>query len=423
MSVAGRGIALWLIGLCLILASALAPTGARAQALFPGGCPVVFDAFGGATVTYSFSAGSSGTFTDAGGAVCNGMGQPSPWRYRYTYTVTSTLVDATFRITSPHEGGVDITAPGTYEVTARVFPGNQWEARTYGAHPDDGAEPYDEDVFGPLNYPALGLGYSTTATGPNPSGTVTVTFRGLTTDVPGSRVVLSTTPGALLPAGIPNRGPLIAATGALRSGDRPFEIPINTAVTFGANLSLLLQTGATYGFAVNPYHGGLLHSVTCSAGSATIGADNASFTLTGQADRSQVNCTLAHAQRPTVTALSTATGPVAGGTVVTITGTNFTGVTAVRFGAAAATAFTVNSATQITATAPAGAGSTNVSAVIGSLASSDTAADDFTYVPAPTVTGLSPTSGARTGGTSVVVTGTDLTGATGVTFGGVAATA
>ncbi|OYV03817.1 MAG: hypothetical protein CFE26_20170, partial [Verrucomicrobiales bacterium VVV1] len=38
--------------------------------------------------------------------------------------------------------------------------------------------------------------------------------------------------------------------------------------------------------------------------------------------------------------------------------------------------------------------------------------------PAPTVTGVSPSSGSTLGGTSVTITGTNLTGATAVTFGG-----
>ncbi|MEA4841450.1 MAG: GEVED domain-containing protein [Bacteroidales bacterium] len=45
-----------------------------------------------------------------------------------------------------------------------------------------------------------------------------------------------------------------------------------------------------------------------------------------------------------------------------------------------------------------------------------------TPVAAPTVTGISPTSGTTSGGTSVVITGTNLTGATAVSFGGTAAT-
>lgn len=48
-------------------------------------------------------------------------------------------------------------------------------------------------------------------------------------------------------------------------------------------------------------------------------------------------------------------GPPAGGTVVRLTGTGFTGVTEVRFGATAGTALTVESDTQLVVTSPAGA--------------------------------------------------------------------
>src|SRR5471030_262894 len=62
---------------------------------------------------------------------------------------------------------------------------------------------------------------------------------------------------------------------------------------------------------------------------------------------------MANLVAPTVTGLSPSAGSALGGTVVTITGTNFTGATAVVFGAANAPSFTVNSATSITATTPA----------------------------------------------------------------------
>lgn len=55
---------------------------------------------------------------------------------------------------------------------------------------------------------------------------------------------------------------------------------------------------------------------------------------------------------PTATAISPATGPAAGGTVVTITGTNLAGVEGVTFGGTAGTALVVVSETQIRVTTP-----------------------------------------------------------------------
>lgn len=71
---------------------------------------------------------------------------------------------------------------------------------------------------------------------------------------------------------------------------------------------------------------------------------------------------------PVVTSFTPASGPV--GTTVTITGTAFTGATAVAFHGTAAT-YTVNSATQITATVPAGAttGTISVTTSDGTAAS------------------------------------------------------
>jgi IPT/TIG domain/Regulator of chromosome condensation (RCC1) repeat len=56
---------------------------------------------------------------------------------------------------------------------------------------------------------------------------------------------------------------------------------------------------------------------------------------------------------PTITQLQPKRGSAAGGTKVTITGTGFTGATAVKFGSVDATSFTVNSSKSITARSPA----------------------------------------------------------------------
>jgi IPT/TIG domain len=125
---------------------------------------------------------------------------------------------------------------------------------------------------------------------------------------------------------------------------------------------------------------------------------------------------------PAVTSLSPNSGPAAGGTSVVITGTGFTGATAVDFGTTAATTFHVDSDTQITATSPAHpAGAVDVTVTVQGTSATSTA-DLFTYVaPTPVVTSISPTSGPTAGGTSVTITGTGLLFATSVKFGTVSA--
>ena len=82
---------------------------------------------------------------------------------------------------------------------------------------------------------------------------------------------------------------------------------------------------------------------------------------------------------PTVTNVNPNTGPTSGGTSVTITGTNFSGATAVSFGGNAAASFTVNSATQITATSPAGMGTVDVTVTNENGTSATSSGDRFTY--------------------------------------------
>jgi hypothetical protein len=134
-------------------------------------------------------------------------------------------------------------------------------------------------------------------------------------------------------------------------------------------------------------------------------------------DISDTNFTItAPSPNPTITAF-TPTGGLAG-TVVTVLGANFTGATQLTFNGTAAAAFTVNSATQITATAPAGVstGPIGVEAPAGTA----TSTTSFTVGPPPVITSVSPTSGYVS--SSVVLTGTGFTGATQVTFNGAATT-
>jgi uncharacterized repeat protein (TIGR03803 family) len=80
---------------------------------------------------------------------------------------------------------------------------------------------------------------------------------------------------------------------------------------------------------------------------------------------------------PFIQSFSPTSGPV--GTPVTITGTSFTGAKKVTFGGVKATAFTVNSDTQVTATVPTGAVTGKIAiTTAGGTASSAT---DFTVTP------------------------------------------
>ena len=120
---------------------------------------------------------------------------------------------------------------------------------------------------------------------------------------------------------------------------------------------------------------------------------------------------------PTVTGISPVAGPSSGHAKVTITGTNLKGAESVNFGTAAAK-ITKRSDTQIVVTSPAGAaGTVDITVATAGGVSVISAADEYTYVPAPVITNLSTQAGPVAGGTTVTITGVNLLGATEVDFG------
>lgn len=88
------------------------------------------------------------------------------------------------------------------------------------------------------------------------------------------------------------------------------------------------------------------------------------------------------APAPVVTGISPSSGPLSGGTAVTITGSNLTDATAVSFGGTPAATFTTNSDTSITAVSPAatGIGPVDVTVTTPNGTSAPSAADQFSYV-------------------------------------------
>jgi hypothetical protein len=125
----------------------------------------------------------------------------------------------------------------------------------------------------------------------------------------------------------------------------------------------------------------------------------------------------ASASPPVVSAVTPGSGWP--GTAVNLTGSGFTGATAVAFNGTAAT-FTVTSDTQISTTVPAGASTGPITVTTPSGTGTSPSSFTVTAPPAPAITGVSPSSGAA--GSTVTVTGSGFTGATAVAFNGTAAT-
>ena len=165
----------------------------------------------------------------------------------------------------------------------------------------------------------------------------------------------------------PNSGPTVGGTTVTISGS---GFTGTTKVTFGTvaatRFSVVSDTEIT---AVSPAQTVSMQTifVTTAGGTSQPVAGADQFTY--------------NASVPTVSGVAPASGPIAGGTTVTITGGGFTGTTKVTFGPVAAISFTVVSDTEITAVSPAQAASTRdifVTAA-GATSTSVPMVDQFTY--------------------------------------------
>ncbi|HWR35267.1 MAG TPA: IPT/TIG domain-containing protein [Clostridia bacterium] len=120
---------------------------------------------------------------------------------------------------------------------------------------------------------------------------------------------------------------------------------------------------------------------------------------------------------PTITSFTPTSGSA--GDQVTITGTNFTGTTAVSFNGTNTATFNIASDTQLTASVPLGATSGKIA--VTNAAGTGTSSSDFSIASAPpTITSFTPASGPV--GTAVTITGTNFTNSSAVKFNGTTAT-
>uniref|UniRef100_UPI000593C224 IPT/TIG domain-containing protein n=1 Tax=Nocardia exalbida TaxID=290231 RepID=UPI000593C224 len=279
----------------------------------------------------------------------------------------------------------------------------------------------------PTSGPTTG-GTSVTITGTGFTGPTTVRFGSTATTF---TINSSTQITAIAPAGSAGTVQVTVTTAAGTSNGVSYTylpVPSLSSVspsqgsTSGGTTVTLTGSGLSGVTAVNfgstPATSFTVNSNTQITAVAPAGTGIVSITVTGPGGTSNP-VTFVYVIVPTITSISPTAGPASGGNSVVITGTNFTGPLTVRFGSTA-TLFTVNSPTQITATAPGGSPGTVQVTVTGSGGTSNGVS--YTYAGVPSLTSLNPSSGPVTGGTTVVLTGTGLATTSAVTFGGTPAT-
>ena len=128
------------------------------------------------------------------------------------------------------------------------------------------------------------------------------------------------------------------------------------------------------------YNGTVWSAVSSQTPTSTSTCTSASLTSATSPTIAELTGTAFATTPMTVTGLSPGSGLIGGGTPVTVSGSGFSGATAVDFGAAPGTALTVLSDTSLTVTSPAGAGTLDVTVIGPGGTTPTTTADQFVYV-------------------------------------------
>jgi hypothetical protein len=275
------------------------------------------------------------------------------------------------------------------------------------------------------------VGASITITGSgfgSTQGTSTVKFNGTTASATSWS---ATSIVATVPAGATTGNVVVTVSGVASAG-KAFTVVAAPSITSlsptsgaaGASVTVAgTAFGSTQGASTVKFNGTTATVTSWSATSVVVTVPAAATTGNVVVHASGVDSNgkpFTVLPTPTISTLTPSTAAI--GASVVIAGTNFgatQGTSTVKFNGTTASA-TSWSATSITATVPAGATTGNVVVTVSGVASAGKA---FTVVAAPSITSLSPTSGAP--GTVVTITGTNFGAAQGtgtVSFNGTAGT-
>ena len=206
----------------------------------------------------------------------------------------------------------------------------------------------------------------------------------------------------------------------------PATTGVNKAVTLTTSVShsdgggtvTLTENGAALpGCANLPLVAAGGYRAVCKNGWTQPGSNTIVASYTGDAADlgSSATTTVTVAAAPSVSSVSPKAGPTAGGQTVTVMGTSLEAAK-VTIAGTPATNVKVLSDTQLTATVPAhSAGTAHVRVTTPGGISAVSSGDAYTYEPAPTVSAISPASGAT--GKVITVTGTGIVPGVTVGFG------
>ena len=190
--------------------------------------------------------------------------------------------------------------------------------------------------------------------------------------------------------------------------------PASGPATGGTQITI---TGASFAAGATVRVGGALASsvtlvsatqLRATTPAGTVGAQAVQVTNTSGASATRAAAFTYTAVAPTLTSVSPTSGPTAGGTTITLTGTGFVSGATVRVGGTSATSVTVVSGTQITARTPAGTAGARDVQVTNPSGQSATRTGAFTYTTSTggfVITSVSPASGPMGGGTIITVNG------------------
>lgn len=325
----------------------------------------------------------------------------------------------------PRTGGIDVISTATDTVTATIATANQPDSIAFTA---DGAEAYV------ANFVGSSVSVINTAT-----STVTATIASPTAETPDTVAVTPDGAFAYVTNYNSNNVSVISTatntiTGTISGLSGPAGLSItpdgadvyvtnennNTVSVISTATNTITDTIAAGsvpdGIVADPA-GGEAYAANVSGNNVSV-ISTSTNAITGTVAVGSLPFEVAMAPAPpAVTAVSSSSGPAAGGRTVTITGTQMAGASAVDFGAIPATNVTVINDLTVTATVPAqAAGTVDITVTTPAGTSATSSADQYTYIAMPTITGISPASGPAAGGTVVTLAGTGLLGAT-VAFG------